>query len=329
MQMINPLEYDDCDVAVIGAGPAGLAAASALKNEGVGRVLVLDRESEAGGVPRHCGHPPFGIIEYARIMTGPSYAGRIVKTAQSSGVDIALKTSVTMLGANGTLTISTPYGTGLLKAKRVLIATGVRETPRSARLVSGKRISGIMTTGALQSMVYLKNLIPFRNPVVVGTEIVSFSALLTCKKAGIKPVAMFEKKSSSTIAWPLNYATHLFGVPLFLDTWITNIQGNDRVERVQILDGKGQTKEIACDGILFTGKFTPESTLPRLSHILMDHNTRSPVVDQFGRCSDPVYYAAGNLLQPVNIAMNCWRGGRNAAKWIAKDLAGTLPSVLE
>ncbi len=323
--MTNPLKYDTCDVAIIGAGPAGLAAATTLKKEGIERVLVLDRESEAGGVPRHCGHPPFGIIEYARLMTGPSYAKRLVATAQQSGVDIALKTSVTKIGSGGILTIATPEGTAELKAKRVLLATGVRETPRSARLVSGGRMLGISTTGALQSMIYLKNLIPFRNPLVVGTEIVSFSALLTCKKAGIKPVAMIEEQSSPTIAWPLHHATRLFGVPLFLNTQITNIIGKDRVEIVQVLDGKGNTHEITCDGVLFTGKFTPESTLPRMSHLILDHDTGSPVIDQFGRCSDPAYYAAGNLLQPLNIALNCWREGRRTARRIVQDLTQTAP----
>ncbi|MBT7715760.1 MAG: NAD(P)-binding protein, partial [Deltaproteobacteria bacterium] len=84
--MTNPLKYNQCDVAIIGAGPAGLAAAATLKKQGIKSVLVLDREIEAGGIPRHCGHPPFGVIEYARLMTGPSYAKRLVATAQKAGV---------------------------------------------------------------------------------------------------------------------------------------------------------------------------------------------------------------------------------------------------
>jgi len=317
--MNNPLNYDRCDVAIIGAGPAGLSAAITLKKKGIARVLVLDRESDAGGVPRHCGHPPFGIIEYSRVMTGLDYAKRLVSTAKSAGVDMALKASVTQLGPGGVLTIATPEGTGTLKAKQVLLATGVRETPRSARLVSGGRMLGISTTGALQSMVYLKGLVPFRKPLVVGTEIVSFSALLTCKKAGIKPVAMIEENARPTIAWPLYHATRFFGVPLLLNTRITQIIGKDRVEMVQVLDGRGNSREIPCDGVLFTGQFTPESTLVRMSHLDLDHDTGSPSIDRFGRCSDPAYFAAGNLLCPVNIALNCWRQGRRTAQWMAQE----------
>ncbi len=318
--MINPLKYDNCDVAIIGSGPAGLAAAIALKKQGVNRVLVLERESEAGGIPRHCGHPPFGVLEHARVMTGPSYAKKNIRTAQNAGVDMALKTSVTALGVKGELSIASPLGTGTIQAKRVLIATGVRETPRSARLISGSRLLGISTTGALQSMVYLKNLIPFRNPVVVGTEIVSFSALFTCKKAGIHPVAMLEEKPKPSIMQPLQKAAHLFGVPLFLNTQIINIIGKDRVEAVKVADIEGNIRKIDCDGVLFTGLFTPESSLVSMSHLKLDHNTKSPVIDEFNRCSDLAYYAAGNLLQPLNIAGNCWRQGRKTASFIAKDL---------
>lgn len=324
--MSSPLKYDQCDIAIIGAGPAGLSAAVALKKGGIETVLVLDREPEAGGVPRHCGHPPFGMVEYARVMSGPSYAKRLVKSARRAGAEISVRTSVTHLGSGGVLTVTTPEGTGELKAKRVLLATGVRETPRSARLVSGGRIPGVSTTGALQSMVYLKNMIPFRNPVVIGTEIVSFSALLTCRRAGIKPVAMLEQSPSPTLQWPLHHAARFFGVPLFLNTRVARITGKGRVECVQVMDGKGNVRDLSCDGVLFTGQFTPESTLARMSHLHLDPISGSPVVDRFGRCSDPAYYAAGNLLQPVNIALNCWRDGCRTAQWIVKDFAGVLPS---
>lgn len=175
-------------------------------------------------------------------------------------------------------------------------------------------------------MVYLKNRIPFHPPVVLGTEIVNFSALLTCRKAGIRPVAMLEKEPRATVQWPVHYTARLFGVPLLLHTRIISILGSDRVDAVRISDKSGNVREFACDGVLFTGQFTPESSLAQMSHLALDHGTGGPVVDQFGRCSDPAYYAAGNVLQPVEVAGKCWHKGRITAQWIAKDLAGDLPS---
>src|SRR3546814_11836007 len=63
----------------------------------------------------------------------------------------------------------------------LLLATGVRETSRAARLIGGARPLGVVTTGALQSLVYLAGRRPFERPVILGTELVSFSALLTCR----------------------------------------------------------------------------------------------------------------------------------------------------
>jgi len=320
--MSEKLKHITCDVAIIGAGPAGLSAATALKKEGIERVIVIDRETEGGGIPRHCGHPPFGILEYKRILTGPLYARRNVKTALSSGVELMLKTTVISLGAEGKLSLLSPDGPIELVAKRVLIATGTRETPRSARMVSGNRPLGICNTGALQSMVYLKNRIPFKQPVIVGSEIVSFSALFTCKKAGIKPVAMLEEKAGTSVMWPIKYVLNIIGVPLFLNTKITNIAGKDRVQSVTVVDKNGKEREIVCDGVLFTGKFIPESSLMRMSHLEIDQNIGMPRVDRYGRCSDPSYYVAGNIVfNPVKVAGKCWKSGQIAAQRIAKDLA--------
>ncbi len=311
-----------CDVAVIGAGPAGLSAAMELKRLGVDDVLVLEREPEAGGIPRHCGHPPFGLVEYRLPMTGPAYARRLVADARRAGVRIMPATTVTEILPRARLRLSRPEGPAEVAAARVLVTTGVRESPRAARLVSGTRPLGVMNTGALQAMVYLKGLVPFRRPVVVGTELVSFSALWTCRRAGIRPVAMLERNARPTVRRPLHLAARLFGVPLHLATGISAILGRDRVEAVRLTDGRTLT----CDGVLFTGRFVPEATLARLGHLKLDAGTGGPQVDQFGRCSDPLFFAAGNVLRPVEHAGWCWNEGRIVARGIAASLAGEVTS---
>ena len=236
----------------------------------------------------------------------------------------------------------------MLIARRVLLATGIRETPRSALMVSGARGLGVCNTGTLQSMFYLKGMVPFRRPVIVGTEIVSFSALSTCREAGIRPVAMIERNRQPTLRWPLYHATRLFSVPLLVDTRISDMIGTDRIEAVQIADDKGNVRELRCDGVLFTGNFTPESALVRTSHLGHDQATGSPLTDQFGRCSDPSYYVAGNVLHPspetgsmpaaplyyssgnlpnpVKTAGKCWREGQSIALHMARDLSGEVLS---
>ncbi|WP_340115502.1 FAD-dependent oxidoreductase [Pelagibius sp. 7325] len=319
----------EVDVAVVGGGPAGLAAATRLRERGIGSVAVLDRESEAGGIPRHCGHYPFGMREFHRVLRGPDYARRLVARAESAGVDLYLSTTVVGIAPGPRLTLSTNAGKEDLAARRVLLATGVRETSRAARFIGGDRPPGVITTGALQSMVYLHGKRPFASPVILGSELVSFSAILTCRHAGIRPAAMVEPGARVTARQIAEALPRLFGIPLHLETELAAIHGRERVEGVTLRRADGHEWTVETDGVIVTGAFTPEATLARLSHLALDvtgdGGSGGPIVDQFGRCSDPAFFAAGNLLRPVETAGWSWREGVAAGDVLADSLAGRLP----
>lgn len=313
------------DVAIIGAGPAGLAAALALKARGIDRVIVIEREAEAGGIPRHCGHRTFGVSEFGWPMTGPAYARRLVRKVEAAGIEIRTRTTVTALKPEGELAMSDPVsGSSILKARRVLIATGVRETPRSARLVGGARPLGVLTTGALQNFVYLHKKAPFKRPVIIGTELVSFSSLLTCRHAGITPLMMIEENGGPTARALFALYPRLTGIALRYDTKLIAIEGGERVTAVRLADKAGRLETVACDGVLFTGQFVPAAELVLASHLALDPGTGGPVIDQYGRLSDPVYYAAGNVLHPVETSGWCHREGRDLGEIIADDLSSHL-----
>ncbi len=313
-----PLETD---VLVIGAGPAGLAASTILAR--TARVLVVEREAYAGGIPRHCGHSPFGMREFHRLMKGPDYASALVKRAKAAGVQIATGVNVVRLEPGPRVTVTSDAGVSEISARFVLFATGVRESSRAQRLIGGEKPGGILPTGALQGLVYLEGKRPFRRPVILGTELVSFSAIMTCLHAGIKPLAMIEPNAQATARWPAALFPRLKGIPLHLSTSIRSIEGRERVERV-VIDGPGGTRAIETDGVIISGKFRPEATLLDGSHLAKDTATGGPVVDNFGRCSDPAYFAAGNLLRPVETAGWSWAEGVAVAGSIGAALAGTL-----
>jgi len=188
------LEEEHCTVAVVGGGTSGLALAAELMKLKVGKVVILERENEAGGIPRHCGHYPFGLREYGRLLKGPQYAERNVASALAQGVDIRTGSTVVSLREGGTLEVSSDQRRYLLKAKRVVLCTGVRESSRAQRFIGGDRPAGVISTGALQNLSYIKNIRPFRRAVILGSELVSFSAIQTCQHLGVKPVAMVEEE---------------------------------------------------------------------------------------------------------------------------------------
>ena len=325
--MIEPIV--SCDVAIVGGGPSGLAAAIQLRKAGVEHVVVLDREAEVGGIPRHCGHPPFGWPEFHRVLKGPEYASRLHEAAIAEGVDIRTKVNVVRIESGPSLHVSTSAGTAKIEAAKVLLATGARETPRSARLVSGTRPMGVMTTGTLQSMVYLKSRKPFLRPVIVGTELVAFSALLTCQHAGIRPVVMIEERRRPT-AWKSSiWLPRLLGVRSLFNTELVSIEGKERISRVEVRPGSGQIEQIPCDGVVFCGQFVAESTLAYLGDLELNSGFGIPVTDQFGRCSNPDIFAAGNVLHPADSSGRCWREGIKTATHIVRSLSDDLPSAFD
>jgi len=313
------------DVAIVGGGPAGIAAALALRGRGVERVTILEREADVGGVPRHCGHPPFGMREFGRVLTGPAYARRLAEAARHAGVEIRTGLSVTALRPGARLDAVTAAGPVEIVAGRVILATGARESARAARLVSGDRPIGVITTGTLQHEIHIEKMLPFRQPVIVGTELVGFSAVLTCRQAGIRPVAVIEAADRPTARRPLDLFPRLLGIPMHYRATIADIRGRGRVEAVTIRLGDGSLRELACDGVLLTGRFVPEAALVRPSHLVLDDGSGGPAIDQFGRCSDPSYFAAGNLLRPIETAGWSFREGARIGDMVAGDLSGNLP----
>ena len=212
------------DVLVVGAGPAGLAAAIELRRLGAGRVLVAERERQAGGVPRHSSHIGYGLGDLHRVMTGPGYARHYADAAARAGAQIRTGTTVTALDPGRRATLTSPAGIETVTAAAVLLATGCRERPRSARLVPGDRPPGIMTTGELQQRVYLAGQRLRGRALIVGAEHVSFSAMLTLAHAGAEVVALVteQPRHQSYAAFALG-ASLRWRVPVWTSTTIYRV----------------------------------------------------------------------------------------------------------
>lgn len=309
------------DVIIIGGGPSGVAAAVELRRRGVERVMLLDREPHLGGATRHCSHSPFGMREFGRVYFGAAYGRRLEAEATRAGVDVRTGHSVVRIDGAGVLAVTSPRGVETLSARRLMVATGARETPRSARLISGDRPIGVITTGTLQSYVAFHGLMPFRRPLIVGSELVSFSAVLTCLTHGARPVAMAEPAPHVLAPVPFSWFPRLVGVPLHPGTTLADIHGEGRVEEASLRRSDGRLETLACDGVLLTGRFTPEAALCRQSSIGVDRCSAGPAIDQDGRTVDPLCFASGNVLRAVETGGWAFREGLAVGRSIADDLA--------
>jgi thioredoxin reductase len=322
------------DTLIVGAGPAGLAAAIALREAGVGRVVAAEREPEPGGVPRHTGHLGFGLRDLHRAVGGPAYAASYAARAARLGV--RLRTATTVLGwgdrhSDGQLSVELtgPEGVGTTTAKALLLATGCRERPRAARLVPGDRPLGVLTTGALQQLVHLHHQPVGRRAVVVGAEHVSYSALLTLARAGVATIALVTEEPRHQTFTAFHAAARLrWRVPVLTRARVSAVLGRPRVQAVELTDLRtGEARRLPCDTVVFTGDWIPDHELARDLGLAIHPATKGPLVDQCLRGSIPGVFAAGNLLHGAETADVAALEGRHAATAIRAFLAtGAWPA---
>lgn len=291
-------------VLIIGAGPAGLRAASDLAARAPGEVLVVERESHAGGIPRHSDHLGYGIRDMRRFLSGPAYARILRQRAERAGATILTDTMVTEWAGDREVLATSPHGRLRIVAQAVILATGARERPRPARLIPGDRAHGVYTTGNLQNVVHLKHQKVGRRAVIVGAELVSWSAALTLRHVGCRTVLL-------TTEYPKPDAYFAFSAPgrVFFRTTVATrtklvrIVGRPNVTAVEIenLDS-GERTMIECDTVVLTGDWIPDNELARSAGVALDPVSKAPIVDQQLRTNLPGVFAIGNVLHPVDTA---------------------------
>lgn len=322
------------DVVVVGGGPSGLTAAAALA-EALGpeaTVLVLDREVDAGGIPRHSDHTGYGMRDLHRVLRGPAYARVLVDRAVAAGVVVETRAMVTGWAGERGLEVTAPTGRRVVEASAVVLATGARERARPARHIPGDRPDGVLTTGQLQNLVHLHHRPVGERAVVVGGELVSWSAVMTLREAGCRTVAMVteHERSESYAAFRLLGRLAL-RVPVLTRSRVVAIEGRGRVTGVVVEDGAGARRTVPCDVVVTTGDWIPDHELARTGGLELDRGTRGPLVDAALRTTAPGVFAVGNLLHPVDTADVAAIDGRQVVpavlEWLGRA-AAEAPSTL-
>ena len=292
-----------CDVAVIGGGPAGLAAAIAAKEEGAKKVLILERDNALGGILQQCIHPGFGLTRFGEELTGPEYYGRFTEKAEELGVEVMLDTMVLQIDheKNEVIATSSRYGLTQVCAGSIVLAMGCREKTRASIMVPGTRPAGLYTAGAAQRLVNRQNIMVGKKVVILGSGDIGMIMARRMTLEGAK-VVMVVELMDYLAGLTRNRVQCLddFGIPLKLAHTITRIEGDTRVTGVWVapVDEKKQPiKEqeqfVECDTVLFSVGLMPENELTRKGGIAINPITNGPSVNQYMQTSAPSVFACG------------------------------------
>jgi NADPH-dependent 2,4-dienoyl-CoA reductase/sulfur reductase-like enzyme len=316
------------DVAVIGAGPAGLSAAISAKDHGAKDVLVIDRNNWLGGILPQCIHDGFGVEETGESMTGPEYAEMYISLAKKKFINFMRETMVLNLDKNLEIIATNKNGFFKIKAKSIILAMGCREKTRWNAMIPGDRPSGIFTAGVAQAFINLYNIMPGKNVLILGSGDVGLIIARRLKFEGVNVLGVVEMLSYAS-GLPRNVVQCLddYDIPLYLNYTVTFINGRDRLESVNIaqVDKKfnivsGSEKKIKCDTLLLSLGLIPENELSKNAEIKIDEIIGGPIVDQFYETSLPGVFACGNCLQVYDTVDALSVGAKHAGKHAAKNI---------
>jgi len=324
----------EVDVAVIGGGPAGLAAALAAHKEGAARVLIIERNHELGGILQQCIHHGFGLHRFKAELTGPEYAQRFINQVRETDIQVLLETMVLEVTEDRTIyAVNSSEGMLEISAKAVVLAMGCRERTRGALRIPGKRPAGIFSAGTAQRYINIDGYIPGRKAVILGSGDIGLimARRLTLEGAQVEAVVEIMPYAAG-LARNVVQCLEDFDIPLILQSTVVDIHGEDRLEGVTIArvdeDWKpipGSERKIDCDTLLLSVGLIPENELSGGAGVELDPITNGPKVDDTLMTSIPGIFACGNVLHVHdlvdNVSKEAERAGAFAAQYARQQLS--------
>ena len=316
------------DVIVIGAGPAGLAAAIEAKKTGVQDVLVIERAQELGGILQQCIHNGFGLQIFKKDMPGPAYAQHFIDELAGLHIDTLLD-AMTLNVTSERHVYATSRWSGFveLDTRALVLAMGCRERTRAQIALPGTRPAGVYTAGTAQRFVNIEGFMPGKRFVILGSGDIGMIMARRLTFEGAKVERVLEIMPFLT-GLTRNYVQCLldYDIPLQLHHTVKRIIGNDRVEAiesVQIDEHRqpmpGTEETIPCDTLLLSVGLIPENELSRKAGVALDPVTGGPFVDEEMQTSEPGIFAAGNVVHVYDLVDWVTQAGllcgRNAAQY--------------
>ena len=318
-------------LAIIGGGPAGLAAAAAARKQGVDDILIIERDSRLGGILNQCIHAGFGLHTFGQELSGPEYAQRFIDQVAELQIPCLLDTMVLDLSDDRVLTVtSRSEGLQQIKADAVILAMGCRERPRGALNIPGTRPAGVWSAGTAQRLVNMEGMMPGREVVILGSGDIGLimARRMTMEGARVHAVAEVMPYSGG-LKRNIVQCLDDFDIPLLLSTTVVQIHGHKKLEGVtlaQVDESRrpipGTEQYIPCDTLLLSVGLLPENELSAAAGVSLSPITGGPVVGEDLSTSIPGVFACGNVLHVHDlvdfVSQEAALAGEAAARYLAQ-----------
>jgi thioredoxin reductase len=323
---------DQYDVVIVGSGAGGLAAAVAAKKEGAEKVLVVERDSEPGGILLQCIHNGFGLKTFKEDLPGPTYAQKLACEAVSLGVEFLLDAMVLELNPSRLTAVSGKRGLENINTRSVVLAMGCRERTRPQINIPGSRPAGVYTAGTAQRWVNIEGYMPGKKFVILGSGDIGMIMARRLTFEGAKVERMLEIMPYLN-GLMRNYVQCIldYNICLEFNHTVKRIIGERRVEAVEVVqvDNRwnaipGTEEVIPCDTLLLSVGLIPENELSRKMGVKLDTVTGGPFVNQDMQTSLPGVFAAGNVVQVYDLVDWVTEAGFVAGRAAARFSTGKL-----
>ena len=322
------------ELVIIGGGPAGLAAAAAAYDAGCRSILILERDTQLGGILNQCIHNGFGLHTFGEELTGPEYAARFIAQVRDRGIEYKLNTMVLSISEEKHITaVNREDGLLEIDARAIILTMGCRERSRGALNIPGYRPAGIYSAGTAQRLVNIEGYLPGRRVVILGSGDIGLIMARRMTLEGAKVLVVAELLPySGGLKRIIVQCLDDFGIPLKLSHTVVNIEGKERVSGVTIAEVGPDRKPIPgteihydCDTLLLSCGLIPENELSRGMGVALSPVTNGPVVDESLQTSIPGVFAAGNVLHVHDlvdyVSEEAAAAGRAAVRYLAQGEA--------